>query len=303
MFDLTSTSLRTIVFATAQRCPRYTVGPNNDKISGVRTVWRPRTFALMVSSGDTPFVRRTKSRRCDTPVLCEAPNMSDTWPMEPLCAKRRNPECNGPTNPPIYCTAYQYMGKENKGANGIMGIGTRDERKTVIADDNGNICKTGEVENCPRWQPTDARILENDEKNRSIFSIFKKDFTRPVIYVDGQGSRHPYAGRKDLQVKIQGYRIEPSEIECVAWKFYDDKHAVASPRPSTTKWRNCTIHLVEDLDKGKASALTDYLKTFCRHTWCQRKIHYMEPSHWTQIMKIDRKNSAIHQMKRKTPTI
>ena len=71
-----------------------------------------------------------------------------------------------------------------------------------------------------------------------------------------------YYGRKDSQVKIQGYRIELSEIEHVARRFYKDNMAVVAV-PIKDAHGNTTIALaIEAADDSTSEPLIDMLKQY-----------------------------------------
>jgi len=304
MFDLTfDLSVQSYLLPLLNGACAYTVDPTMIKYQAVFELLDEYhlTFALMVPSVIhylRPYMDEIQADEMRYSLFCgEALNMSDTDQWSRCVPNAEIWNVYGPTECTIYCTAYQYKrGKENKGANGIMGIGHAMSRvKTVIADDNGNICKTGEKgELCLAGNQLTQGYWKNDEKNQeAFFHIQGERFykTGDICQMDKDGDIL-YAGRKDSQVKIQGYRIELSEIECVARKFYDDKHAVVA-LPIYDEARNCTIHLVvEDSDKGKASALTDYLKNFLPAYMMPTEIHYMEPFPLNANNKIDRKKIA-----------
>ena len=65
-----------------------------------------------------------------------------------------------------------------------------------------------------------------------------------------------YCGRKDYQVKVQGFRIELSEIEYVVKKYFNDQHnAVVIPK--YPEGRGCELHLVIEDTEFNKKALHD----------------------------------------------
>jgi D-alanine--poly(phosphoribitol) ligase subunit 1 len=142
----------------------------------------------------------------------------------------------GPTEDTIFCSYYQFNSAGyNKSYNGIMSLGksmsgsemmvVNDENDTLPAGETGEICLGG-------IQLTKG-YLNNDEKNRLSFFIQNIDGTEKKWYKTGDlgfcdsDGDFLFAGRKDHQVKIQGYRVELAEIEFHAKKFLEKFNVVA----------------------------------------------------------------------------
>jgi D-alanine--poly(phosphoribitol) ligase subunit 1 len=188
----------------------------------------------------------------------------------------------GPTESTIYCTAYHLkVTSREKQANGTVSIGQplhgveakvlNDEGKECNVDEKGELCLAGDQLTPGYWQ--------NEDKNHEAFFIYD-DGTRyyrtgDICAKDADGDLL-YYGRKDYQIKIQGYRIELSEIECVARRYFDgNKNIVALP--IYDRQGNCEIHLaVEDADNSSSAALMDYLKTLLPAYMLPAEIHFFE---------------------------
>ena len=97
-----------------------------------------------------------------------------------------------------------------------------------------------------------------------------------------------YIGRKDSQVKIQGYRVELSEIEQVARRFYARKTAVVAVVTGSTGQES--IHLaVEGPDDGSRDRLEAHLRTYLPAYMIPSKIVFMPSFPQNMSNKIDRK--------------
>ena len=128
----------------------------------------------------------------------------------------------GPTECTIYCMDYTYNRHgENKTHNGILTIG-KDmiNTYTIIVDENNNEVEIGEQgELCLSGVQLTPGYWRNEEKNKEVF--FYKDHkglntkfyrTGDLCSADKDGDV-VYLGRIDFQAKIQGFRVELSEIE------------------------------------------------------------------------------------------
>ena len=68
-----------------------------------------------------------------------------------------------------------------------------------------------------------------------------------------------YLGRIDSQVKVQGFRVELSEIEFFAKEYLQKINAVAIA--FTNKINNTEIGMVIESDEFDTGKLTEYMKT------------------------------------------
>lgn len=126
----------------------------------------------------------------------------------------------GPTEATIWCTGYEFDPGKPKAYHDMLIIGKPFKNVNVlILDDNGNEVAPGEKGEfyISSGQVTPGYV-NNAERNRSAF--ITRDGRRyyktgDVCYLDDDNDLF-YCGRADHQVKIQGFRIELSEIEVVA---------------------------------------------------------------------------------------
>ncbi len=132
----------------------------------------------------------------------------------------------GPTEGTIWCTGYTWTKSTTlKGYNEMMAIGQPFYGiRALILDDQLNEVQQGEKgQLCISGGQITPGYLNNEEKNKESF--FVKDGNRfyktgDLCYKDPAGDIF-YCGRLDHQVKIQGFRIELSEIEVAVRSFAD----------------------------------------------------------------------------------
>ena len=143
----------------------------------------------------------------------------------------------GPTEATIYCTHYKYnRGEDNLSSNGIVSIGKPLANvKWIIIDEEGNALP--EMENgelCLAGPQLSPGYWNDDEKNKASFFVKKVNgeeiryyHTGDLCYMDVSGNLM-YVERIDRQAKIQGFRVELSEIEFHARAyFHNDARVVA----------------------------------------------------------------------------
>ena len=134
----------------------------------------------------------------------------------------------GPTEDTIFCTTYRLRKDGNNVEhNGVLSIGTSmSSGKVIVVDDNKHEVKGDDVgELCLSGDQLTQGYWRNPEKNAEAFWI-ADDGTRYYNSGDlcfyGEGGNINFVGRKDSQVKINGFRIELSEIEFHARQFLGD---------------------------------------------------------------------------------
>lgn len=139
----------------------------------------------------------------------------------------------GPTEATVYCTAYHCVRspKQNLSVNGVISIGKPLANvQAVILDENGGIVASpfekGEL--CVAGGQVTPGYWNNPKKNASAFSminlagrVVRIYHTGDLCYWDESGNLM-YIGRIDQQVKIQGFRVELSEIEYHARAYFNN---------------------------------------------------------------------------------
>jgi D-alanine--poly(phosphoribitol) ligase subunit 1 len=173
----------------------------------------------------------------------------------------------GPTENTIFCTSYLYnRNGKNKEYNGILSIGKpMFGVETIIVNENNQLLPPGEKgELCLAGELLTPGYWKNDEKNKEAFFLtdYKGKATRfyrtgDLCVEDTEGDIM-YLGRIDFQTKIQGFRVELSEVEFHAKVNLGKINAVAIA--FTNKIGNTEIGLAIESTDFDTTALMDYLK-------------------------------------------
>ncbi|PLW92124.1 MAG: peptide synthase [Marinilabiliales bacterium] len=123
----------------------------------------------------------------------------------------------GPSEATIYCVTYTMPRENIPSANGIVCIGrATKEIDCVIINENNKEVKQGEKgELILHGKQVIQGYLNNPEKDKEAFLEFngKRYYRSGDICYQDENGLYFYLGRKDYQVKIQGFRIELSEVE------------------------------------------------------------------------------------------
>lgn len=183
----------------------------------------------------------------------------------------------GPTESTIYCTAYTIPPTGCKHHNGMIAIGKpfygikvclmNEEGKPVPfnAEQAGELWVSGKQVMKGYWkapEKSEIALVKGLDGN-----IYYK--TGDLCRIDEEGDII-YCGRKDYQVKVQGFRIELSEIEYVVKKYFNDQHnAVVIPK--YPEGRGCELHLVIEDTEFNKKALHEYI--------CSKLPIYMVPKY------------------------
>lgn len=200
----------------------------------------------------------------------------------------------GPTEGTIYCTAYHIPSHGTcKQHNGMIAIGKPFAGIDVlITDDDGNSVSQGS--DGELWI-SGKQVMKGywKDKEKSALSIVKasdgKTYykTGDICRMDADGDII-YCGRKDFQVKIQGFRVELSEIEYAARQFFENAcNAVVIPKKKDGGY--CELHLVVEKETCNTSGLEKHLKEQLPVYMLPRQIHCMKSFPLSTSNKIDRK--------------
>jgi acyl-coenzyme A synthetase/AMP-(fatty) acid ligase len=193
----------------------------------------------------------------------------------------------------LFCTEY-LCGEKNKTYNGILSIGKAMKNNGCMVVD-GNNCElpSGEQgELLLSGNQLSFGYLNNKEKNKEAF--FTKNNviyyrSGDLCFVDEDGD-FLYCGRIDHQVKIDGFRVELSEIEHHIRNKFNVQNAVAVA--FVNHIGNTQLHLFLEKFKGETDSIKTFLKT--------KLPDYMIPNETTVLKefplnvngKIDRKQLA-----------
>lgn len=134
----------------------------------------------------------------------------------------------GPTENTIFCTCYTFKREGgNSALNGIMSIGKPMlNNLAVVFNYNNKPAQNDEIgELCLGGSQLTSGYFKNSELNMDLFfsteyhGILTRFYRTGDLCVNKVDGNLAYSGRKDFQVKIQGFRIELSEIEFYAKKI------------------------------------------------------------------------------------
>lgn len=198
----------------------------------------------------------------------------------------------GPTEDTVFCSYYDVNATNQKNLNDVISVGKamkngdmfilNENNEEAKPEERGELCLAG-----PQLSPG---YWNNPEKNaESFFEHNGKRFykTGDLCYMDADGDIM-YVGRMDFQAKIQGFRVELSEIEHYAAEFFGSEHhslCVAF----TNKIGNTEIGMaVEGKEFDTAPAL-EYIKSKLPPYEVPTKVLFFERFPLNNNGKLDRK--------------
>lgn len=270
MFDLTfDLSLMAYCVPLTLGACAFTVPPDAIKYTYVLRLLEERqlTCALMVPSilaRLRPHMEEIRLPDLRVSMFCGEALHEDLAKAWLVCApKSRVLNVYGPTEATIFCTSYTCeRGRPNKSANGIVCIGKpMDGVDVCIADADGRSLPLGtKGELCLGGRQLTQGYWRDPERNAVAF--FERDGvfwyrTGDLCSIDDEGDI-AYTGRVDHQAKIQGYRVELSEIEHHVRAITGVKQVAAIARATPTG--ETTIELFVEGSPSDAKALTSALK-------------------------------------------
>ena len=170
----------------------------------------------------------------------------------------------GPTEDTVFCSYYDINPQNQKNLNDVISVGKamkngemivlNEEGKIAIPYERGELCLYG-----PQLSPG---YWENPTRNEeSLFLYEGKRFYRTgdLCFMDEDGDVM-YVGRMDFQAKIQGFRVELSEIEHYSAEILGANiHSLCVA--FTNKLGNTEIGLAIEGDAFDSKHVIDYIKT------------------------------------------
>ena len=199
----------------------------------------------------------------------------------------------GPTEGTIYCTAYRIPVTSCKHHNGMTAIGRPFEGiDALIMDNDGRPLPTGETgELWISGNQVMGGYWNAPEKNGECLvetangKVYYK--TGDLCRMDADGDII-YCGRKDSQIKIQGFRIELSEIEHVAKNFFNGECRVVVI-PKYDNGNQCELHLVVEKKQLDKQQMEEYLYSRLPYYMIPKHMHCLEQFPLNTSSKTDRK--------------
>lgn len=251
----------------------YTVPKNEIKYGYIAELLEEKaiTVALMVPSIINylrPYFDEIHCPALHSSLFCgEALPLDVTMEWSACVPNARILNVYGPTEHTIFCTHYPFdRGGNNKSINGVLSIGKAmegteliivdEERRVLPANSKGELCLGGGQMTPGYWndpqKTADAIFLM--ERNGTSQRFYR---TGDLCTMDAEGDVL-YLGRLDHQVKIQGYRVELSEIEHHARAFLERSSAVALAVPNALG--NNEVALVIEGEESDTKPLIAYLR-------------------------------------------
>lgn len=199
----------------------------------------------------------------------------------------------GPTEATVFCSQYEIpRNQEISCSNGIVNIGipltntqfviVDENLKPISFKDRGELCIGG-------LQVTQGYIQNTQLNQSSFFNIDEQRYYRSgdICFVDEFESLQ-YSGRLDSQIKIQGFRIELSEIEFLSRRAVEPYGAAAIA--IADKNGMYEIHLFVDNPSLNSAELLLILKQKLPIYMVPKQIHLIEKFPLNVNGKIDRKS-------------
>jgi amino acid adenylation domain-containing protein len=198
----------------------------------------------------------------------------------------------GPTEATIFCSQYEIpRNQEIACSNGIVNIGIPlTHTDLIIVDELLQPTKIGERgELCIGGLQVTSGYLNNEVLNQTAFFDFNNQryyHSGDICFVDEAGHLM-YSGRLDSQIKIQGFRIELSEIEFQA-RAVSDPYSVAAVAIADDNGI-FEIHLFINNPQVNVHEITTLLKQKLPVYMVPKQIHGIETFPLNVNGKIDRK--------------
>jgi D-alanine--poly(phosphoribitol) ligase subunit 1 len=153
---------------------------------------------------------------CGEPLLLK---IVQEWAV--CCPKMRIINFYGPTEATVFCSYYEWSRDRQKSVNGALSIGkpmskaimsvVNDQRQILPPNRPGELCLAGDQLTTGYWRDPErnAEAFFEAAISDSPMRLYR---TGDVAFVDEDGD-FMCLGRLDQQVKVQGFRVELTEIE------------------------------------------------------------------------------------------
>ncbi len=203
---------------------------------------------------------------------------------------------SGPCEITMACMGYNLDRnfKKNKSHKGVLAFGYPWKNTTVILlNDEGNLVEQGEEgELCFGGDHVMNAYWKMPEKNATIFferaingQMIRFYRSGDIAFQDKEGTFYA-CGRKDIQYKIQGYKVELGDIEQHARAFMNKGNAAAIVLKNEKGLLD--IHLFIDQDDVDRKELLVYLKNQLSSYMWPRTIRVLKTFPLTISGKLDR---------------
>ena len=170
----------------------------------------------------------------------------------------------GPTEDTVFCSYYDVNKDNQKNLNDVISVGKAMKAgEMIILNEDGTLAKPEERgELCLSGPQLSPGYWANPQKNQESFFMYDgKRFykTGDMCFMDKDGDVM-YVGRMDFQAKIQGFRVELSEIEHYSSEFLDEK-TLSLCVAFTNRMGNTEIGLAIEGEVFDSKPVIDYIKS------------------------------------------
>jgi len=202
----------------------------------------------------------------------------------------------GPTEDTIFCTYYTLERKaENDSHNGVLSIGKpmlnnlavvfNDASGLADVDETGELCLAG-LQLTPGYF-NNPRLNAEQFFTTNYMGADTRFYRTGDLCIQRQNGNIDYVGRKDSQVKIQGFRIELSEVEFHAKKAINGQTALVALAVKN-KAGNNEIAIVLESGKIDVEDLKRYMITKLPSYMVPTQYRFIKPFPLNTNGKIDR---------------
>jgi acyl-CoA ligase (AMP-forming) (exosortase A-associated) len=169
----------------------------------------------------------------------------------------------------------------------------------LVVDDNGRLCRPGEIGELVQAGPTVAAGYWNDPE--ATARVFRRDprartdaadgervvYSGDLVRSDEEGFLY-YVGRRDRMIKTLGFRVSPDEIVDVLYASGQIVEGVVATESSPLRGESIVAYVVL-----RADGSLETLRAFCRNELPQ----YMQPARIEPKASLPRTSSGKHDVK------
>lgn len=304
MFELTfDLSVMSYLIPLLRGASVYTIPKGRVKYSYIYELMEEKelTIALMVPSILNylrPYFDEILCPKMRYSLFCgEALRLDVTQEWAQCLPNARIDNVYGPTEDTIFCTYYTFNREgPNEAYNGILSIGkSMKGNYAVVFGEDDRISERNEVgELCLAGVQLTPGYFNNNSLNKEMFFSTSYNGSETRFYRTGdlcilnESGNINYIGRKDFQVKIQGFRVELSEIELYAAQAMKENVAVVALATENTAG-NYEIALIFESGETNITELKEYLKNKLPAYMIPTQYFFINPFPLNINGKVDRK--------------
>ena len=198
----------------------------------------------------------------------------------------------GPTEDTVFCSYYDVNENNQKNLNDVISVGKAMKNgEIIVLNEEGKPAKSGERgELCLFGPQLSPGYWDNPQRNEEAFFLLDgKRFykTGDLCFMDEEGDIM-YVGRMDFQAKIQGFRVELSEIEHYSSEFFG-ANPLSLCVAFTNKMGNTEIGLAIEGKEFDSKPVIEFIKSKLPPYEVPTKVLFFERFPLNNNGKLDRK--------------